>query len=113
MIISMMNRQLSSDIRELHSNELKLDKIRHINLGRVGESVKIVGTIEKISFRWMNRSLLTVRDNTGTIPVTMFTPLPEEVRVGDRVEVVGMIMRKFLLRGKPAISGISIGKIPS
>lgn len=113
MILSRMNRQVSSDIKQLHSDKLKLNKIQHINLERAGESVKITGTVEKISFRWMNRSLLMVRDSTGTISVTMFTPLPGEIRVSDRVEVVGMIMRKFFLRGEPAISGISIRRMPS
>lgn len=111
MILSALNQRTSAQVRELHSNKLKLEKIRHINLTRTGESVKIIGTVEKISFRWMNRPLLMVRDDTGTIPVIMFTPLPEEIRVGDRVKVIGMIMKKFFLRGEPAISGMSIENI--
>lgn len=111
MMLSALNQRTSAQVRGLHSKKLKLEKIRHINLARTGESVKIMGRVEKISFRWMNRSILRVRDDTGVIPVIMFTPLPEEVRVGDRVEVIGMIMRKFFLRGEPAISGISIGTI--
>jgi hypothetical protein len=111
MILSVLNRQVSSDIKELHADKLRLAKIQNINVSQVGEPVKITGTVEKISFQWLNRPLLSVRDNTGTIPVIMFTPLPGEIVVGDRVQVVGMIMRKLLLRGKPAISAISVGKL--
>ena len=60
----------------------------------------------------MNRPLLSIRDNTGTIPVIIFTSFPSDVMVGDKIQVVGMIMRKMLLRGNPAISGMSISKIP-
>ncbi len=111
MVLTMLNRQVSSNVREYNADKLKFEKIQNINLTRTGEPVKIVGTIEKISFRWMNRPLLSIKDNTGTIPVIMFTPPPEEIKVGDTIKVVGMIMRKFFLRGQPAISGISVEKI--
>jgi len=113
MVLSVLNRQVSSDVDEFHADKVKLDKIQNINLTRAGEPVKIVGRVEKISFRWMNRPLLRVRDHTGTIPVIAVTQLPEGVAVGDTVKVVGMIMRRFFVRGNPAISGISIKKIPS
>jgi RecJ-like exonuclease len=111
MVLTMLNRQVSSDVREYNTDKLKLEKIQNINLTRTGEPVKIVGTVEKISFRWMNRPLLNIKDKTGIIPVIVFTPFPEEIKVGDTIRVVGMIMRKFFLRGQPAISSISIEKI--
>ncbi|MCD6230543.1 MAG: hypothetical protein J7J88_01480 [Dehalococcoidia bacterium] len=112
MIFSSLNQQVSSEIDEAHAARLKLEKIQNINMSRIGEPVKVIGTVEKISFRWMNRPLLSIRDNTGTIPVIIFTSFPSDVMVGDKIQVVGMIMRKMLLRGNPAISGMSISKIP-
>lgn len=112
MILSSLNQQVSSEIDEVHAARLKLEKIQNINMSRIGEPVKVTGTVEKISFRWMNRPLLSIRDNTGTIPVIIFTSFPPDVMVGDKIQVVGMIMRKMLLRGNPAISGMSISKIP-
>jgi len=112
MIMSMLNRQVSSEVSESQVSKLKLAKIESINTSRIGEPVKVIGSVEKISFRWLNRPLLRVRDNTGTISVIMFTPLPGGVAVGDRIQVTGMVMRKFFLRGQPAISAIGIGKVP-
>ena len=110
MVLSKLNQNVSSNIMESDADKLKLDKTKNIDLTKAGEQVKIIGTVEKISFKWMNRPLLHIRDSTGTIPVIMFTQPSEEVTTGDTVQVVGMVMRQYILRGKPAISAISIGK---
>ena len=85
MIFSSLNQQVSSEIDEAHAARLKLEKIQNINMSRIGEPVKVIGTVEKVSFRWMNRPLLSIRDNTGTIPVIIFTSFPSDVMVGDKI----------------------------
>lgn len=111
MIMTKLNENVATDVEEFHSDEAKLVKIKDINLSMVSEPVKVFGIVEKVSFRSLNRPRLDLRDNTGAIAVIMFTPLPEDIGVGDEVKVIGIVMRKYLLRGQSAVAGMSIAKI--
>ncbi|MCE5266175.1 MAG: nucleotide-binding protein [Deltaproteobacteria bacterium] len=93
-------------------------KARNYKIGQIGEStrgraVRIRGKVEKIRFRWLNRPHFQVKDDTGTIRVILFTSPAERVSTGDRVEVLGMVMKNIFDRRSQAVSAVSIKKIGS
>jgi cytochrome c-type biogenesis protein CcmE len=107
-ILSRMSQSVYRGAEVLYDQKAKFRRIKNVTLNSVGESVKIGGVVEKVTFRWLNRPHLLVNDGTGVISVIMFAAPPEEISVGDEVEVVGMVMRRFLIRGEAAISGVSV-----
>jgi len=77
----------------------------------VGNIVRVTGEVEKISFKWLNRPHFHIRENTAGIRVIMFTAPSENIRVGDTVEALGIVMKHLLTRNKPIISAVSIKTI--
>ena len=91
------------------------DQARRYKIGQIAEStrgkaVRISGTVEKVSFRWLNRPHFQVKDDTGVIRVVMFTSPEEHIRKGDRVEVLGMVMKNIFDRRGQAVSAVRIQK---
>jgi RecJ-like exonuclease len=91
---------------------------RRYRIGQIGEStrgraVRITGKVEKISFRWLNRPHFLLRDDTSTIRVILFTSPAERISIGDKVEVLGMVMRNIFDRSIQAVSAVSIKKTGS
>lgn len=93
-------------------------KARSYRIGQIGEStrgrtVRITGKVEKVRFRWLNRPHFQLKDDTGTIRVILFTSPAERISIGDRVEVLGMVMKNIFDRRGQAISAVSIKKTGS
>ncbi len=76
-----------------------------------GSIVRVEGDVERVMFRWLKRPHYNIKDKSGNIKVIMFTSPAEAVRAGDRVDVLGIVMRGFFNRKKPAISAVSIRKL--
>ncbi|MBP2634749.1 MAG: putative rane protein [Firmicutes bacterium] len=80
----------------------KLD-LRHVKLGRIkdlakmgiGEQVRISGTIDAISHKWLNRPKYKVVDSSGEIGVYMFVAPRQSIQCGDQIEVVGTLRWSF------------------
>ncbi len=90
-------------------------KAKRYRIGQIGEStrgraVRITGNVEKVRFRWLNRPHFQVRDETGTIRVILFTSPSERISVGDRVEVLGIVIKNIFDRLSQAVSAVSIKK---
>jgi len=52
-----------------------------------------------------------VADRSGEISVKMFTSTDEDVKVNDVVEVIGQVIRRYIVAGDPVINCVSIRKI--
>lgn len=111
MVLTRMSQNAYSDATLLYKKKAKLQKISDINLSKVGEAVKVRGIIKNISMRWLNRPRLTINDNTGMISAVLFTAASEKLMVGERVEVLGLVMRGFIHRGSLSISTVGIKKL--
>jgi hypothetical protein len=87
-------------------------KYRIIDLARLssGSGVRVRGTIEKASFKWLNRPYYLVNDQTGTVGVIMFAAPRENIKLGDRIEVVGSL-RSFGLSKERKIWGVKMNKL--
>jgi len=67
--------------------------------------------VERVYFQFLNRPQYLVADRSGAISVKMFTSSPEDVKVNDVVEVLGMVIHRYFVSGDPVINCISIKKI--
>lgn len=77
----------------------------------VGEPVRIEGLVEKVRFQFLNRPQYMIADRSGEISVRMYTQPEERINVGDVVEVLGSVMKRYIVSGDAIINGISIKKI--
>ena len=109
--LSWMSRKSFSQASEEYGVQARWHKIGKINLEMAGTAVRILGTVRKISFKWLNRPHFQVEDETAKIRVIMFTSPPEQIKTEDKVEVLGMVMKNLFDRKNPAISAVSIKKI--
>jgi hypothetical protein len=111
MVLRRMSQKTYSDATPLYESEARFYKISKIDLSKVGDTVKVRGMIEKVSFRWLNRPRLNINDGTGTISAILFTPPQENLTVGEQVEVLGTVSRGLTRRKSPAISAIAVKKL--
>lgn len=87
-------------------------RIKAINLNMLGKPVRIEGVVERVYFSFLDRPQFLVADRSGEISVKMFTAPKETIRVNDVVEVIGTVMKRYILAGQdPVINCVSIRKI--
>ncbi len=86
-------------------------RIRAINLSLLGQPVRVKGVVERVYFQFLNRPQYLVADRTGEISVKMFTSPAEDVKKGDVVEVLGTIVKRYIMTGDAVINCVSIRKV--
>jgi len=111
MILTRMSQSTYSRATSLYEEKARFHKVSNITSNTLGEAVKIRGTVERISFRWLNRPWLKINDGTGAISAILFTSLQESLAVGEQVEVLGTVIRAFPHRKAQAISAINVKKL--
>jgi hypothetical protein len=109
--LNYMSQRQYADVRPQYEREARPVRIRMINLNMVGEPVRIEGVVERVHFQILNRPQYMVADRSGEISVKMFTQPEEKVKVGDVVEVLGMVIKRYIAGGDAVINGVSIRKI--
>lgn len=108
MTLAWMSRRSYAQAARHYIDKCRSFKIGRITLGITGTPVKVTGRVEKASFRWLNRPHFIVRDETGVIRVIMFTAPSGTIEKGDRVDVLGVVIKNVFSRGTPAISAVSV-----
>lgn len=109
--LNYMSQQSYADVIPEYEKEAKLVRIKAINPNMVGEIVRIQGVVEKVYFQFLNRPQYLIGDKSGEISVKMFTTPTANVSVNDIVEVVGSIIKRYIVTGDPVINCVSIKKI--
>ena len=89
----------------------KVVKIGKIDSRMTGTVLKVKGIVEKISFKWLNRPHFHLKDEGAGIRAVMFTAPSQNIQVGDRVEVLGIVVKHLLTKHRLIISAVSITKI--
>jgi len=110
MALGWMSRRSYAQAAEKYGGKGRYLKIAKISLGMTGDVVRVSGIVQKVSFKWLNRPHFQVKDDTGGIRVIMFTSPAEEIKVGDKVGVLGIVMKNIFARTTPAISAVSVKK---
>jgi len=109
--LNYLSQREYTEVRPQYEREARPVRIKMINLNMVGEPVRIEGVVEKIRFQILNRPQFIVADRSGEISVRMFTHPEQTIRVGDVVEVLGMVMKRYIAAGDAIVNGVSIRKI--
>ena len=111
MALNYMSRSQYADLAPHYEAEAKTVRIKLINENMVGKAVRVEGVVEQVHFQFLNRPQYRVADRSGEISVKMFTSPDENVKVNDVVEVIGQVIRRYIVTGDPVINCVSIRKI--
>jgi RecJ-like exonuclease len=106
-----MSRSEYADIAPVYEAEAKTVRIKLINENMIGKPVRVEGVVEKVRFRFLNRPQFIVADRSGEIAVKMFTNPDEDIHEHDVVEVLGMVIHRYVAVGDPVINCVSIKRI--
>jgi OB-fold nucleic acid binding domain. len=109
--LNYMSQRSYADVRPVYEKEAKTVRIKTINPTMVGDIVRIQGVVERVFFRFLNRPQYLIADKSGEISVKMFTTPQEDVQANDLVEVVGSVIKRYIVTGDPVINCVSIKKI--
>jgi hypothetical protein len=111
MALNYMSRSQYADITPVYEAQAKTVRIRLINDSMVGKPIRVEGVVERVYFQFLNRPQYLVADRSGSISVKMFTSPDEDVKVNDVVEVIGQVIRRYIVTGDPVVNCVSIRKI--
>jgi hypothetical protein len=109
--LNYMSRSQYAEITPVYEAEAKTVRVKLINENMVGKPVRIQGVVERVYFQFLNRPQYLVADRSGAISVKMFTSPDEDVKVDDVVEVLGQVIRRYIVLGEPVINCVSIRKV--
>ena len=109
--LNYMSRSQYADLKPVYEAQAKSVRIKLINESMVGKIVRVEGVVERVHFQFLNRPQFMVADRSGAISVKMFTSPDEDVKVNDVVEVLGQVIRRYMVAGDPVINSVSIKKI--
>lgn len=107
-MLNYMSQSQYAGLVPVYEKEAKDVRARTITLAMIGKPVRLRGTIKKVKFRYLNRPHYTFADTSGEITVKMFTTPQEDVEAGDRVEVLGLVMKRYVISGDPVVNCVSI-----
>jgi hypothetical protein len=108
--LNYMSRRQYAELEPEYERQAKTVRVRLINENMIGKIVRIEGVVERVHFQFLNRPQYTVADRSGAISVKMFTSPDEDVKVNDIVEVLGQVIRRYIVTGEPVINCVAIRK---
>jgi RecJ-like exonuclease len=111
MALNYMSQKEYADMVPMYEAEARPVRIKLINKNMIGQPVRVEGVVERVHFQFLNRPQYRVADRSGEISVKMFTSPSENIKVGDVVEVLGQVLKRYIVSGEPAINCVSIRKI--
>ena len=107
-----MSQSQYEDLVPTYEKESQRVRIKAINMNMLGKPVRIEGVVERVYFDFLSRPQYMIADRSGEISVKMFTAPRERIRKDDIVEVLGTIMKRYVLVGEdPVINCVSIRKV--
>ena len=109
--LNYMSRSQYADLVPVYEAQAKTVRVKLINENMIGKIVRIEGVVERVHFQFLNRPQYTVADRSGPISVKMFTSTDEEIKVNELVEVLGQVIRRYVVTGEPVINCVSIRTI--
>ncbi|PKL68482.1 MAG: nucleotide-binding protein [Methanomicrobiales archaeon HGW-Methanomicrobiales-1] len=109
-VLNYMSRSQYAELEPEYERQAKTVRVKLINENMIGKIVRIEGVVERIHFQFMNRPQYSIADRSGAISVKMFTSPDENIKVNDVVEVLGQVIRRYIVTGEPVINCVSIRK---
>ncbi|MFH0967093.1 MAG: nucleotide-binding protein [Methanobacteriota archaeon] len=109
-VLNYMSRSQYAELEPEYERQAKTVRVKLINENMIGNIVRIEGVVERVHFQFMNRPQYSVADRSGAISVKMFTSPDEDIKVNDVVEVLGQVIRRYIVTGEPVVNCVSIRK---
>lgn len=94
-----------------YEEQSKRVRVKQITLAMLGKPVRIEGVVQAVKGTWLCRPTLTLFDGSAAIVAKKSVPLEVDVAVGDNVEVVGMVVRRFTIFGDVMVHAIGVKKV--
>ena len=110
-VLNYMSQQHYAELLPPYQRDAQPVRIKAINMNMLGKPVRFEGVVERAYFLYLNRPQFLVGDKSGEISVKMFTSPLEDIQKGDIVEVIGMVMKRYIATGDPVVNCVSIRKI--
>jgi hypothetical protein len=110
-VLNYMSQRQYEDLIPQYQRDAQPVRIKAINMNMLGKPVRFEGVVGETRFLYLNRPQFVVGDKSGEISVKMFTSPQEDVKKGDAVEVIGMVMKRYIMTGDPIINCVSIRKL--
>ena len=111
LVLNYMSQHEYAALIPVYERDAKTVRVNQVNLSMLAEPVRLVGIVEETHFQFLNRPTFLVGDRTGEISVKMFTSPTEKIRKGDRVEVLGQVIKRYVAVGEAVINAVSIRKL--
>jgi len=108
--LNYMSRKQYANLVPEYERLAKPVRVRLINENMIGKVVRINGVVERVHFQFLNRPQYSIADRSGAISVKMFTSPDEDIKVNDVVEVLGQVIRRYIVTGEPVVNCVSIRK---
>jgi hypothetical protein len=108
--LNYLSRSQYKGLEPEYERQAKTVRVKLINENMIGKIVRIEGVVEDIHFQFLNRPQYSIADRSGAISVKMFTSPDESIRVNDVVEVLGQVIRRYIVTGEPVINCVVIRK---
>lgn len=113
LLAGISNYSLSSQYVKLlpeYEESAKPTRIKKLTLQMQGKAVRVEGVVQKVSGVVLGRPRVTVFDGSASCIIFRSIPLEEKIAVGDNIEAVGMVVKKYLIAGALSVHGIGIWK---
>lgn len=111
LVLNYMSQHEYAALVPTYERDAKTVRVNQINLSMLMDPVRLTGIVEETHFQFLNRPSFLVGDRTGEISVKMFTAPLERINKGDRVEVLGQVIRRYIAVGEPVVNAVSIRKL--
>ncbi|MCP1662541.1 MAG: nucleotide-binding protein [Methanocalculus sp. MSAO_Arc1] len=105
-----MSQSQYQNLRPVYEAEARKVRANEINEGLMSKPVRYEGVVERVYFKFLNRPQFLIGDRTGEVSVKMFTSPEEDINKDDVVEVLGQVMKRYVISGDPVINCVSIRK---
>jgi Archaea-specific RecJ-like exonuclease, contains DnaJ-type Zn finger domain len=83
-----------------YEREAKPEKLIHVAKPLLGKPVRVHGVVQKTSGKLIGRPAFTLYDGTAAAIVQRGAPFTIPINIGDHIECIGMVVRRFSIVGK-------------
>ncbi|MDO5844487.1 MAG: hypothetical protein Q4Q53_05020 [Methanocorpusculum sp.] len=89
-----------------YEREAKPCRIKQIGAGTAGRPVRVEGVVQSKKGGFIGRPGYKIFDGSGAVIVQRSNPFDIEIKVGDNIQVVGMVTRRFAFIGNYVVHAI-------
>lgn len=108
--LNYMSQSQYDDLIPYYEAEAVSTRMAAIRPNDIGNIVRVEGVVERVLFKSLNRPQYQIADKSGVMSVKMFTTPKEDINKDDVVEVLGQVIKRYVVVGEPVINAVVIRK---